>query len=164
MSANAVPSPAQQVAALSLLARTGRPFETRLTGVSMGSAIPDGAVVRIVPGGPGALVPGDVFAFSDETRIVAHRLVWCGRRGEARRYVIALGDGNRFPDPPVPLDAIFGKVVAHSHGETWREVPPPQLRSPLDQVMTAAAVLAMIVATEIHVPLAKWMAGFTIFK
>jgi hypothetical protein len=163
MNGQGAASTAQLVAALSLLAKAGRSFETKLAGMSMGAAIPDGAVVRIVSNDPETLTPGDVFAFRDDTRIVAHRLVRRGRHGDARRYVIALGDGNRFPDPPIPLEAILGKVVAYFDGSIYREIPPARRRPLLDAIMSGAAVRAMIVATEIHVPLARWLAGFTIF-
>jgi hypothetical protein len=163
--AGAAPSAKQLVAALVLLARTGRSFETVLAGASMGEAIPDGAVVRIVPGDPKTLIPGDVFAFHDASgRIVAHRLVRRGRRRRARDFVIALGDGNRFPDPPIAIEAILGKVVAYSDGTTWHDVPPRGHRSPIDALMSAAAVQSTVVTMEVHVPLATWIAGFVVWR
>jgi hypothetical protein len=155
----AAPATGLAVAALSLLARSGRAFETKVAGTSMGSAIPDGFLVRIAPVDLDTIKPGEVIAFSSGERVVAHRLVRRGRRGAARGYVIALGDGNRYPDPPIRLEAILGKVVACSDGTTWRDVSPPAGRSPIDSILSAAVVGAVIMATEIHVPFARWIAG-----
>jgi hypothetical protein len=158
-------SDAQLAAAIALLAKSGRAFETQISGSSMGDALRDGSVVRVEPVDAASLQPGDVFAFRDDTgRIVAHRLVRIGRRGAARDYAIALGDGNRFPDPPVALTAILGKVASWRDGEAWRGVPPAARRPLPDRWMSAAAVRAVVIASEVSVAFARWMCGFVIIR
>jgi hypothetical protein len=156
MSADA--SPAQLAAALALLAQSGRPFETRLTGVSMGATIPGGATIRVQPQGVDAARAADVVVFRDgEAGLVAHRLV-CRGRGRARDYVITLGDGNRFPDPPVPVSAILGKVISFSTDEaTWLDVPPPAPRGAMGEAIVKATVWALVAASAIHVSLVKFL-------
>lgn len=158
-------STAQLAAAIALLAKSGRAFETQISGSSMGDALRDGTVVRIEPIDSASLQPGDVFAFRDQTgRIVAHRLVRLGRRGAARDYAIALGDGNRFPDAPVALTAILGRVTLWRDADTWRAVAPAARRPLPDRWMSAAAVRAVTIALEISVAFARWMCGFVIIR
>jgi hypothetical protein len=151
-------SSAQLGAALSLLAKSGRTFEVRISGTSMGNAIPDGVLVRVEPAD--VLMPGEVIAFRDgDNRVVAHRLVRI-----VRDHAIALGDGNRFPDPPIPLDAIVGRVVAFDDGVAWHDVPSAVRRPLPDRWMSGSAVRAAILATKMNVAFARWICRFVIFK
>jgi hypothetical protein len=74
------------------------------TGNSMGRAIPDGARVRVVAAGRPRR--GEVWAMcNDDSRVIVHRALG----GVDGRWWLQ-GDANRFPDPPVGLDRLIGRV------------------------------------------------------
>src|SRR6516225_11573525 len=85
-------------------------IESQVQGASMGTAIPDGAHIRIRAGPAEGLHTGKVIAFLTTSRVMAHRVVYEGRRGAARDFVITQGDGNWLCDPPVERSCIVGEV------------------------------------------------------
>lgn len=106
--------------AMSALA--GRTVESELRGPSMEPTIPGGSRIRISHAGPDGPTRGDVVAFLGGSVVMVHRVVYEGRRGTARGFVVTQGDGNWLCDPPVERTAVAG-VVRHflAEGE-WREV------------------------------------------
>jgi hypothetical protein len=97
-------------------------IHSELRGSSMGAALPDGARIRIRTGGEDSWRCGEVIAFLAGSRIMAHRIVYEGRRGLARRFVITQGDGNWFCDPPVNRATVVGRVEEYSTGTDWRPI------------------------------------------
>ena len=71
--------------------------------------------------------PGDVIAFLAGSRVMAHRIVYEGRRGPARHFVITQGDGNWLCDPPVDRSTVVGRVEAFSTGDDWQPIPGPEI-------------------------------------
>lgn len=96
-------------------------------GPSMGAAIPDGARIRIRSGPQDMWRVGDVIAFLAGSRIMVHRIVYEGRRGSARHFVLTQGDGNWLCDPPVNRSTVVGEVEAFSTGDEWRAIGAPRI-------------------------------------
>ena len=90
----------------------------------MAPAIPDGARIHIRAGTEERCGVGDVIAFVGGSRVIAHRIVYEGRRGAARRFLVAQGDGNWLCDPPVNRSTVVGIVEGFSVGGDRRPVGP----------------------------------------
>lgn len=86
----------------------GQDVTLRLSSLSMGRAIPDGALVRVVP--LGEVVPGEVVLFlTRNEELVCHRVLRvCERQGVT--WLHTGGDTADQPDAPVTLDQILGVV------------------------------------------------------
>ena len=97
-------------------------IESQVRGASMGTAIPDGAHIRIRAGPAEGLHTGKVIAFLTTSRVMAHRVVYEGRRGAARDFVITQGDGNWLCDPPVERSCIVGEVQSLACEGEWRPI------------------------------------------
>jgi Peptidase S24-like len=138
-------------AAIELLARGGRTFEVRLAGISMGRTIPDGSLVRVDPVDADAIRRGDVIAFRDDDRVVAHRV-----RFAARGHFVMLGDGYSLPDLPVPRSAILGRISAWHDGDDWRPVGRRRNRS----LVAALVVLLVSCGLVVSPVLARKIAAF----
>lgn len=108
--------------------KTSALIHSQVRGASMGAAIPDGARVRIRSGPEQTWHQGQVIAFLAGSRITVHRIVYEGRRGPARHFVLTQGDGNWLCDPPVNRSTVVGEVEAFSTGEEWQEIGAPCVR------------------------------------
>jgi hypothetical protein len=137
------------LARLRALTRKGAAvIHSELRGFSMGAALPDGARIRIRSGAEESWRPGDVIAFLAGSRLMAHRVVYEGRRGPARQFVITQGDGNWLCDPPVNRSTVVGRVEAVSIGGDWRPITGPE--TPFHRRLLAATSLALMrVALEL---------------
>ena len=91
-----------------LTRRNAAVIHSDLRGTSMGSAIPDGARIRIRRNSEATWRRGQVIAFLAGSRIMTHRIVYEGRRSGARNFVVTQGDGNWLCDPPVNRSTILG--------------------------------------------------------
>ena len=56
-------------------------------------------------------VPGDIIAIDKDGKLIVHRLIKIIKSRNGISY-IARGDSNRFPDPPVGIEKIVGKVAS----------------------------------------------------
>lgn len=110
-----------------LTKRSGQPVESELRGGSMGLAIPDGSRIRIVYSEGFAWRKGQVVVFLAGSRVMVHRVMYVGRPGRARRFLITHGDGNWICDPPVTLETIAGRVEEFRVDGQWRAVGPPRI-------------------------------------
>lgn len=128
-------------AAIGLLARGGRSIVVRLSGISMGRTIPDGAMVRVEPVDIEAARRGDVLAFSDGDRVVAHRV-----RFRARDHFVMLGDGYIVPDLPVPASTILGRIAQWNDGGEWRAVQPRRKPTLTGAILVFAVSAALLVS------------------
>lgn len=77
----------------------------RVSGASMLPLLRDGDRVEIRPAAPEDLRRGDLLVFQQGEHLVVHRLV--ARWGEAW---VARGDNLPDRDPPIPPEAVLGKV------------------------------------------------------
>lgn len=102
-----------------------RLFESCITGHSMGRQLPAGAPVRIQLSRREHYVPGEVVAFQNGARLIAHRVLFCGTAGRRRGIVITRGDALLTPDLPFHVSAILGAVVAVQTQRGWG--PPAAL-------------------------------------
>jgi len=106
-------------------------LECQLRGGSMESAIPRGSTIRIQMSKPRQYQIGEVVAFVRESGLCVHRIVHqCITLG-ANEYVITRGDGCVYPDPPVNLAKVLGRVINFKHGQDWQMVdysPPSDAR------------------------------------
>jgi hypothetical protein len=127
-----------------------------LRGTSMGSAIPDGARIRIRSGPEEVWRRGQVIAFLAGSRVIAHRIVHEGHRANARNFVVTQGDGNWFCDPPVNRSTILGEVEAFSAGGDWLDINAPRI--PLHRRVVALPSQALIrFLLECNPALAIWL-------
>ena len=139
-------------ALLAMLRRVGAETECEVSGGSMGRAIPDGAVVRIKFDGGASAREGDAVAFwLDGAHLTIHRLIARGRGVRARGHVVTLGDGNLFPEAPLPVAALFGTVVAlRVGGGEWSTVPPCTRASRRARLTATVSCEAIWLALEFH--------------
>jgi hypothetical protein len=139
-----------------LTRRSTAVIHSDLRGTSMGSAMPDGARIRIRSGPGQVRGQGQVIAFLAGSRVMAHRIVYEGRRLRARDFVLTQGDGNWLCDPPVDRSTILGEVEAFSTGGEWRTIDPP--RMPLHRRMIAGtSQVLMRLLLECDPALAIWI-------
>jgi hypothetical protein len=108
--------------------RTHAVIHSDVRGASMGAAIPDGARIRIRSGPGNVWHAGKVIAFLAGSRIMVHRIVYEGRRGPARHFLLTQGDGNWLCDPPVNRSTVVGEVEAFSVGGEWQTIDAPRIR------------------------------------
>jgi hypothetical protein len=147
--------PEQLLAMLSIFRKFRRVIELPIQGQSMGTTIAHGARIRIQCDATLSLRPGQVVAFLVGNRLIVHRVVYCGRYGHARHYLITQGDGAWLPDRPVPLAAVVGPVLAVQAGETWQSLG---MQTPWAWPRRLLAILIGVltgVALECHVALAQ---------
>lgn len=89
--------------------RAGQAVDLPATGSSMRPLIPPGGLVRVTPASAASVRPGDVVLVDAGGRLVCHRLVYADRG-----RVVTRGDDGCENDPPLPADAVIGRV----------EIPP----------------------------------------
>lgn len=125
-------------------------------GASMGTAIPDGARVRIRSGSDDMWRVGKVIAFLAGSRLMAHRIVYEGKRGPARHFLLTQGDGNWLCDPPVNRSTVVGEVEAFATGDEWHAIGPARIR-PYGQLVARASQALMRLALERSPAFAIWI-------
>jgi hypothetical protein len=137
-------------------ARTRAVIHSQLHGASMGAAIPDGARIRIRSGPEDMWHGGQVIAFLAGSRVTVHRIVYEGKRGPARQFVLTQGDGNWLCDPPVNRSTVVGEVEAFSTGDEWQAIAAPRIR--FDRRLVAGPSQALMRLTlEWSPALAIWI-------
>ena len=130
-------------------------LECRISGGSMGTAVPGGSRLRIGVSADAAYPVGRVVAFLVGTRVIVHRIVYRGRRRHARGHVITLGDAVLVPDLPVPLDSILGPVLELEDKGRWRPPTPAPARSLGRRLAARMMITAAGLALELNVGLAR---------
>jgi signal peptidase I len=90
------------------LAKSGQSFDIPIHGQSMGSTLPDGALVRVSFEDGTNVAIGDVVIFREREQLVAHRVI-C--RAAKRRLLLTRGDARISPDVPVAFSRILGRVT-----------------------------------------------------
>jgi hypothetical protein len=147
------------IAVASLLRQTGHTIESTIVGRSMGSTLVAGCRVRFRCGaGPAPL--GSVVVVAVDGVLFAHRIVGQGRGTRARAYVITRGDATVLCDAPTEVSRVIGTVAEYSDGGGWRPVPPP-VRSRGRAWAAAVHRRAMLMALELHVVLAGFLAAWS---
>ena len=150
---------ADDLARLGALARKTEGFiQSELRGRSMAPAIPDGAFIRIRPADEDLWRSGQVVAFVAGHRFMAHRIVYEGRRGATRQFVLTQGDGNWLCDPPVNRSTIVGEVVAFYDGTDWIPVGSsvnPLYRRIVADVSQAVMKVALALSPGLAIALAR---------
>ncbi|MBW3564851.1 MAG: S24/S26 family peptidase [Acidobacteria bacterium] len=136
--------------AMELLARTGKSFEAPVSGSSMGSTIPEGSVVLVVP----STEPrrGDVVAFREGERVIAHRLFFA-----VRDHLVVVGDGYPVPDLPVPRERLLGRIERVRRTAEWEEVPGRPGINPVPRLAAAIVALALFISPLLARKLAAGM-------
>lgn len=91
----------------------------RLGGGSMSPSILDGESVRVEHVAPPQLQIGDVVLYrSLSNTAVMHRIVRIEDDDGIKARIITQGDGCQLADVPVPIDRVFGRLVAvERHGQ-----------------------------------------------
>jgi hypothetical protein len=122
----------------------------------MGAAIPDGARIRIRGGPEDMWRTGRVIAFLAGSRVMVHRVVYEGRRGSARHFLLTQGDGNWLCDPPVNRSTVVGEVESFSTGGEWQTIAPPRIALHRRLVARPSQAL-MRIALECNPAVAIWI-------
>lgn len=100
----------------------GKTIRIKAHGYSMFPCIKPGSLLLIEPIQiKGAPVPGEIIAVRRENGIIVHRLLKKVVKNSVTWY-IARGDSNAYPDNPVKIDKIAGRIV---RAETSGENPVP---------------------------------------
>jgi len=140
-------------------AAAGSFLDVPIKGQSMGAAIPDGGVVRVSLEGGEAAAVGDVVISGQGDQLVAHRVVYRGRRGRAAGYLMTRGDARIAPDPPVPLGRVLGRVTALAIAGAYAPVPPAPRTGWRGRWARATLVRADALALHVRPALAARLAG-----
>ncbi len=94
-------------------------IQKAISGDSMLPAIPEEAVARIAPVNKTRIFPGEVVLFKteqDQTKI--HRVaIIFNRKGE--KFIQTWGDNCRFPDSPVRINHVMGRVTELKTKGCW---------------------------------------------
>jgi len=98
-----------------LLGRSGKTIESEISGTSMGSTLPSGCRIRILPLSNEEYRKGQVVAFVAGSAIFAHRIVYRSGQG-----VLTRGDNHALCDLPVPVGTILGVVSECLMDGEWR--------------------------------------------
>jgi len=111
------------------LLATGKPVTTRVCGGSMQPAIPDGAVIRVVPARADELHVGEVVMVVNTCgKPVCHRLARKLRR-DGQLLLQTRGDMTAKPDRPVPVSHLLGRVSAIQKDGAWQDLQPDNVRA-----------------------------------
>jgi signal peptidase I len=96
----------------------GKTIRIKAHGYSMFPSIKPGSLILIEPINiKGPPRPGEIIAIRRETGLVVHRLSKIIKSNGITSY-IARGDSNAYPDNPVKIDEIAGRIIgAESTGE-----------------------------------------------
>jgi hypothetical protein len=111
--------PARILMVASRLRGPDRSLESTVEGGSMGRTIPNGSRIRIDLVERHGYDVGEVLAFVAGGQVVVHRMVFRGKRGPARGYVITRGDAPLAPDSPVDEGSILGAVTGIQRDGRW---------------------------------------------
>ena len=135
---------------LRLLRQSSAEVECGIAGSSMGSAIPDGATVRIRCDGGTAARHGDVVALLLGGKTLSvHRVVHRAASRRAQGYIVTHGDGNVFCDAPQRTTDLVGVVTAARSGDgAWRSVPGPAPRGIARRLLTESFAWLLCGALE----------------
>lgn len=90
---------------LRALLRDGHTAEIPTVGVSMRPLLGPGAPIRVVHATAARVRPGDVVVVANDETLICHRLIYV-----ANDRVVTRGDDAPECDPPLPADAIVGRV------------------------------------------------------
>jgi len=105
-----------------LILEEGRCILKMASGTSMIPTIPKNAILQIEPAQQKGVKPGDIVFFTDASgRTKIHRIAFKYRRG-IERLVLTWGDNCQYPDTPIPITRIHGRVIAYRAEENWQQV------------------------------------------
>jgi hypothetical protein len=143
--------------ALRTLPTGAHDVEIPIRGASMGTTLPDGCVARVTLDPPGAVGVGEVVVFRQGGQLVAHRVVYSGRRGRAAGHLLTRGDARLVPDPPVSLSRLLGRVTARRDADELAPLAP--VRRPRWPVRWArgAALGGTVLLLHASPALAAWL-------
>lgn len=92
----------------------GHSVRFRANGRSMYPTIKDGEEIVVKPVALSAVRVGDVVLYGSQRRVIAHRVVRIARTEQRTLtpVLILRGDASDFPDAPIEVSRVLGKVVA----------------------------------------------------
>ena len=102
------------------LLQEGQTVLTRVRGVSMTPAVPDGATARIEPLGKQPVRVGEVLMTRTPRGLLCHRVLGVS----PQQMVETWGDICHAPDEPVPAEDVLGRLAAVEVDGKWRPLPP----------------------------------------
>ncbi len=146
------------LAIATLMKRTGREVQSEIRGSSMGSTIPDGSQIRIRPMEAEALREGKMGAFLAGQSSRAHRIVYRGRGRRLEKYLLTLGVGWPYCDPPIHVSAALGLVTEYRVNGEWRAPAVQPGRSRADQRKADRNVAFIRGCMWLNVRWARWIA------
>lgn len=137
------------------LAGAGREVEMSVVGNSMGTALPEGTIVRVALCDGRSVLQGDIVVFRQNDGILIHRVVH-----RAATHLLTRGDARLAPDPPVTFVDVVGSVtnVVASVDDRWRRrrVPRNRLLRAAHAAVVAASIAALHIRPQLAAHLARW--------
>jgi len=88
------------------LAGANHSIDIPISGGSMGAALPNGSVARILLADGATCTRGDVVVFRLDDQLVAHRVVYI-----RAPHLVTRGDARIAPDPPIPFARVLGRMI-----------------------------------------------------
>jgi hypothetical protein len=146
------------LAIATLMKRTGREVQSEIRGTSMGTTIPDGSQIHIRPLEAEAMLEGQVVAFFAGQSLRAHRIVYRGKGERLGRYLLTLGDGWLYCDPPVHISAALGLVTEYCVNGVWCAPAALPGRSRADQWKADLNVAFIRGCMWFNIRWAQWIA------
>lgn len=138
-------SPERILSVAAALQQASRVVESTVQGACMGASLPDGSAIRIQLCQGARYEPGEVVACLVGTKLVTHRVVYDGTRGQSAGVLITRSDDKLLPDPPVHVRSVLGRVIAIETRGRW--IPPPApAKDTAPRRAIAWAVLVVIAA------------------
>ena len=128
----------------------GKTIRIKAHGYSMYPCIKPGSLILIEPIHlKGAPVPGEIIAVRRENGLVVHRLSKKIIKNNVTWFV-ARGDSNAYPDNPVKIDKIAGRIVG---AESTGENPVPadiRINTRPDYIRNRIRVIFIFIWKKIH--------------
>jgi signal peptidase I len=128
----------------------GKTIRIKAHGYSMFPSIKPGSLILIEPlniKGPPRC--GEIIAIRRETGLIVHRLSSIIRSNGITSY-IARGDSNPYPDNPVKIDKIAGRITG---AESTGENPVPadiRINTKPTYILNRLRVIGLIILKKIH--------------
>jgi hypothetical protein len=106
-----------------------RSLDSVVSGSSMGRQLPDGAPIRIQLCRRESYQPGEIVAYLTDRHVAVHRVQTFHQRGRRRGILITRGDAHLFPDLPIHVSCVLGRVVAVRTERGWEPPAAPPRRA-----------------------------------
>ena len=132
------------------LLSVGKTIRIKAHGYSMYPNIKPGSLILIEPLHPkGMPVPGEIIAIRRNNGLIVHRLIRIIIKNGIT-YFIARGDSNPYPDNPVTLDKIAGRITGAATSGENQVVADIKNNNRINHFMNRIRVIGIFLWKKIH--------------